>query len=407
MQDTNRNTDKQGISYEKAKELAAHQDSVVRSTLARRTDLPPEILYYLASDPVPEVRSSIALNELAPGQASLLLAKDDHAGVRSDLAVNIASQPPRDIVRRPVSETAIHTALRILARDQVPQVREVLADTIKDVLDAPTDVVKTLATDSKLEVCGPVLEHSPVLDEDDLIAIVESHHAPGALNFISRRKLVQERLSDAIVDTQDVSAIADLLSNHGAQIRENTLDDLVDQAEQVELWHAPMCGRPTLSAQATKHLCKFVAEDLAQNLQRKSSVISLESEPPGTQDFLYSNLPMGNVKAIFAKNKLSVDIISRALESQDYGFVLAALILRSGGEETTAKKIFSEKSPKGIIGLCTLAELPANLAVMIQQRMGRIAPSEVIKPIAGEPLMNHDEAEWQVGFYANLASKSS
>ncbi len=420
------NADK--ISYEEAKTLASHQDAEVRAALARREDVPAEVLYFLAEDAAPEVRRTVAQNEVAPGQASLLLAQDGHAGVRSDLAGKIARDPAGKTKTNSKTRAATNKALRILANDQVPDVREVLADSIKGSPHAPADVIKTLATDSKLEVCGPVLEHSPVLNEDDLIEIIDSNHAPGSLNFISRREVVHERVSDAIVDTNDVSAITDLLSNHGAQILEATLDNLVERAENVELWHAPICGRPVLSGNAVDHLSNFVADDLVKQLESRDDLdddendelitnmlgnqlngggVELEIDPPGSQDFLRADLPIKNVMAIYSKGGLSVDVINRALESQDYGFVLAALIVRTKCDISTAQKIFSEKSAKGIVGLCVVANFPPQLIVKIQQRMGRIAPTEVIKPDGDEPVMSDDDAHWQIGFYAKLASQSS
>ena len=38
------------ISYDKAKELAGHEDEQVRLELAERPDVKPEILYFLAED---------------------------------------------------------------------------------------------------------------------------------------------------------------------------------------------------------------------------------------------------------------------------------------------------------------------------------------------------------------------
>jgi len=430
MQDASRTMNEAKISYEEARALAAHQDTEVRAALARREDIPPEILYFLAEDAAPEVRRTIALNSVAPEQASLLLARDDHAGVRSDLAGKIARQPHRQKTPGQKQITATHDALRILAKDQVPDVREMLADSIKNATDAPVDVVKTLASDTKLEVCGPVLEHSPILGEEDLIEIIDGAHTLGALNFISRREMVQERVSEAIVEANDISAISDLLSNHGAQIRETTLDDLVSRAEEIELWRAPICGRPTLSDDAVGHLSEFVDADLrkqlearddlsddendnlitttlCQNLNAAGEAIELEADPPGSRAFLRADLPLKNVNAIYSRNGLTEDILNRALESQDYGFVLAALIIRTKCDENTARTIFSEKSVKGIVGLCTIAGFSPQLMVKVQQRLGRIAPSEVIKPENDEPVMSTDDAEWQIKFYAKLTSPNS
>lgn len=428
MSDANRKEPETAIAYEEARDLACHQDEVVRAALARRDDVPPEILYFLAEDEAPEVRRTIAQNDVAPSQASLLLAKDAHAGVRSDLAAKLAVRPITEGTPSNTSDAAIVEALKILAVDQLPDVREVLANTIKDVPTAPSDVVNTLARDTKVEVCGPVLEYSPVLQENDLIDIIETLHTPGALNFISRREHVQESVSDAIVETNNVDAIADLLSNHGAQIREKTLDHLVTEAENVDPWHGPLCKRPLLSEVAIDGLKKIVTGELLEQIEAHVStekidrdaeiakkllngfddgaeVIELEKDPVSSESFLHAELPLENVAAIYSKNGISEEIVDRALNAQDFVFVLAALIIKNQCEVETARRIFIDQSPKGIVGLCVMADFSAKLAVKIQQRMGRIPPDDVIKPEGKEPIMTKDSAKWQIEFYAKLANQ--
>jgi hypothetical protein len=428
MSDANRKENETSIVYEEARDLACHQDEIVRAALARREDVPPEILYFLAEDDAPEVRRTIAQNDIAPSQASLLLAKDVHAGVRSDLAAKLAVRPTTDEIMGNQTEIATLEALRILAVDQVPDVREVLANSIKDVSGAPSDVIKTLARDSKLEVCGPVLEYSPVLEENDLVDLVETIHTPGALNFISRREHVQEKVSDAIVGTNDVDAITDLLSNHGAQIREKTLDHLVTDAEDQNDWHAPLCNRPVLSDIAISGLEKFVAGDLFKNIKVSSQkgpvdrdteiankllsgfgdsndTLELEKDLPVSERFLRAELPLEKVAEIYSKKGIADEIVDRALNAQDYVFVLTALIIKTQCEEETARRIFADQSPKGIVGLCVVADFSAKLAVKIQQRMGRIPPDDVIKPEGGAAIMSKDNAKWQIGFYAKLAKQ--
>lgn len=146
----------------------------MRVALAKRDDLRPEILYFLAEDAEAEVRRAVAENTAAPGHTDILLARDSDTDVRSNLAVKIATVAPnlsaeeRDKVRR-----STHGALEMLARDQIKVVRQVLADAMKDIAEAPEGIVKTLARDMEIEVSGPILERSPVLSESDLVEIIE------------------------------------------------------------------------------------------------------------------------------------------------------------------------------------------------------------------------------------------
>ena len=109
----------------------------VRRDLAARSDVEPEILYFLAEDPAPEVRRQIAVNTVTPVHADLLLASDDDEHVRGNLAGKIAALAPglsadeQDKVRQ-----MTYQVLEALARDQATRVRQILSDALKDIADA-------------------------------------------------------------------------------------------------------------------------------------------------------------------------------------------------------------------------------------------------------------------------------
>ena len=55
------------IAYKEAKKLARDRNPAVRSELAERDDVRPEILYFMAEDKMPEVRRRVAANSATPG----------------------------------------------------------------------------------------------------------------------------------------------------------------------------------------------------------------------------------------------------------------------------------------------------------------------------------------------------
>ncbi len=418
------------ISYEESKELARHEDPQVRAKLAQRADIKPEILYFLAEDDDPEVRRTVAENMAAPRQTDILLARDGDQEVRSGLAGKVAALAPglsadeQDSVRRSTYE-----ALEILAKDQITVVRQLLSEALKDVADAPGDVIKTLALDTEIEVSGPVLEFSPLLTDEDLIEIIEQGPAAGGLNAISRRAEVRERVSDALVATDDVGAIADLLANDSAMIREETLDDLIERAPSVELWHAPLTRRPKLPRTAATRLAQFLADNLLEELQERTdfdaetmeaikSVVHerLEGGSDGlgngalsaSQDFLTIDLPVDMAERLYQARKLDGKVIEKALKAGDHGFVLAAMIVKAETDTIVAKRIFLEKSAKGMVALCWKSGLPPKVAVQVQQKMGRIAPSDIIDADGGADYsMSSDEMNFQLEFFADLVGKGA
>lgn len=404
------------LSYDEARDLANDDDPEVRRQLAARDDLEPEILYFLAEDHEPEVRRMVAANETAPRQTHTLLARDADPTVRFGLAEKLARIAPdlSDDERDKLRQSA-HESLTLLAKDEITKVRQILSETLKDVSSAPPDIIKTLALDSELEVSGPVLEFSPVLSDQDLIEIISIGTAKGGLNAISRRQEVGEGLSDVIVGTNDVDAIADLLSNKTAQIREETLDDLIAQADNVELWHAPLVSRPKLPQGAATRLSQFVADTLLDKLASRNDLdtetleavksmvhhrlSNKEADGAHTFDFITSEIPMGVAKTLKAAGRLDENVISKALQANDYPFVLAALIVNSGLDTELVKKILVSHSPKGVVALVWKAKLTAELATQVQQRMSGIAPGEILDAKKGNYALTTDEMNWQIDYF--------
>src|SRR5260221_10069837 len=108
------------IGYEDAKRLARHDDPAVRTALAQRLDVRPELLYFLAEDTDATVRRAVAENAQAPRQADLMLASDHDDEVRSAIAGKIVrAAPGQDAKTREQARAISVEVLEVLARDQV------------------------------------------------------------------------------------------------------------------------------------------------------------------------------------------------------------------------------------------------------------------------------------------------
>lgn len=406
------------IGYDEAKQLAGHQDAKVRAELAAREDLKPEILYFLAEDQDPSVRRKVAVNSSAPAQANLLLAGDKDEAVRTGLAAKISRVAPgltaheQDRLRRMTYE-----ALEMLARDQIPKVRQILSDALKDVANAPPDVIRRLARDAELAVAAPVLQYSPVLTDEDLLEIVGSNPIPGALAAISKRSVVNTRVADAIAASDDVDAIAVLLANPSAQIREETLDRLVDRAADIEAWHHPLVNRPQLPARTAQKLARFVASNLLQALAERrdldpeaakavAAVVrkrldEMEAVGPAKAEARKAAddaTAAARAKTLFAAGQLDETTVDTALTGGDNAFVVAALALMSGLPQPVVKKAADTQSAKGIVAVAWKARLSPALAVQLQQKLLRLPSSRVLQSRAGAYPLTVDEMSWQLEF---------
>jgi uncharacterized protein (DUF2336 family) len=132
--------------------------------------LAPEFPYFFATDEDPAVRKAVAKNDGSPLQADLVLAKDVNQQVREELAYKIGHLIPTltDHESERLAEMTFQV-LEILAKDQVPQVRAIIADEIKHLVDVPKRLIKRLTQDAEDAVAGPILEYSPLLSDEQIL----------------------------------------------------------------------------------------------------------------------------------------------------------------------------------------------------------------------------------------------
>lgn len=424
------------LTYDEAKALAQHQDLTVRKTLAEREDIRPEILFYLAGDPSPEVRKMIARNKTTPARAYAELAKDSNEEIRLDLAQKIASLAPK-LTAYEVDRVQgyAYQALEILASDQLANVRQILAETLKDVTQAPEDLINRLARDSELAVSCPILEHSPVLSEANLLDIISSGISSGALGAISSRATVTTSVSDAIVDTNDVPAITTLLCNESAQIREDTLDLLVERAQNVNEWQGPLVHRPILHNEAALRLAEFVAENLLNSLKQRKDLsartlskvrkevnrrIENSHKPkPATSEtvsdgesnsdlkdeyaWLFQQPPHVIAQNLHRMGRLNTQVIANALNEDDHDFVVAALAENAEVNISVAQRMIAMRSARGIAALCWKAGMDAVWAVRIQAKIAHIPADDILRDNDKKYALTDEEMQWQIDFFTNMA----
>lgn len=204
-------------SYEIQRDMLEGDDTTERLRLAKREDTRPEILYYLADDNVPEVRRAIASNRATPRQADAKLVQDGDEQVRYELADKIGRLVPElSSEQREKAEALTITVLGVLAADQFPKIRAIVSEHLKSSDQVPKDIVLQLAQDLETIVAAPVLQFSPLLSDQDLLAIIAAGRESGALSAIAKRRALGADVSEAVAQTLDPKAVGALLANDSA-----------------------------------------------------------------------------------------------------------------------------------------------------------------------------------------------
>ncbi len=401
----------EGIVYESAKELARHEDVEVRAALAARDDVRPEILYFLAEDESPAVRRVIAANASTPRQADRLLAEDVDDEVRRDLAYKIGRLVPQlNAEQKDQLRELTFEILSILASDQLPQVRQIIAEEIKHCAQVPRHVIGTLARDVELIVSAPVLEYSPLLSDEDLLEIIASPQVRGVIEAISRRAVVSSAVSDAVAASGDVEAITALLANPSAQIREETLDSLIEQAPEQPEWHPPLVRRPDLSVRAVRRIASFVALALLRVLEERHDLpaeaadevrraVVRRIQGAGVDGDMDAALDAARA---FEDGTLDEEAVSTAIGRGDRDYLTKALALKADLEESVVRKVLESQSSKAVTALAWAAGLGMRTAIQIQLRVAKIPPKSVLNAKNGVDYpLTEEELRWHVNLFGS------
>ncbi|WP_157967095.1 DUF2336 domain-containing protein [Elioraea thermophila] len=402
--------------YEEAKRIARAGTVEERAALARRSDMPPELLFYLAADQEGVVRAAVAANDTTPAQANRLLAEDADEQVRTALARKIAALAPTlDAESRDRLQRLTYETLQKLVEDAAVSVRAAIADVVKDMPDAPRDLILRLARDVEIPVCGPVLEFSPLLTTEDLLGLIDQPPNPDALAAIARRPHLNETVSDAIAATASSPAIVALLRNGSAQIREATLDSLIAQAADHVEWHEPLVRRPKLSPRAARALAAIVADHLVRALAERPDLDEATAEflrrqtvkqiawrgpeiPTHRSDRPQPAEAMAKATELTTRGLLDDTTLLAAATRGEARLVAAMLARAASLPLAVVDRAATLRSAKGLVSLCWKGGFSPKVLEPVQALLGRLPPSGMLVAVDDGWPLSEDEMRWQLAF---------
>ena len=122
---------------------------------------------------------------------------------------------------------AAEGALLMLLDDASPLVRQAMAEVFARSIDAPAAIVQALSVDQP-SVALPILEHSPLLIDADLVDIVATGNCEMQC-AIARRVNLPASVSAAIAEVGTPSAALELIENAYAELAPFSWDRIVER----------------------------------------------------------------------------------------------------------------------------------------------------------------------------------
>jgi len=250
-----------------------------------------------------------------------------------------------------------------------------LSTTLATVDGAPSGVVRRLAYDDDITVAGPVLTHSRQLSGDDLTKIAQTK-GQSHLVALSGRSILDEGLTDILIDRGNGDVTRTLARNNGARFSTSGFQNLVVRAEKDETLAESLGVRLDLPEQMFDRLMLQATEVVrawimaAAPAEAKSRIESVLSNVSGRiakqvtapRDYKRAE---ALVAAMQRRDELNEEAIVQFLKDSKIDEVVAAIALICSAPIATVDRLLRDPKHDGVLLLCRAAELKWQTAVLI------------------------------------------
>jgi len=261
---------------------------------------------------------------------------------------------------------AAEGALLMLLDDASPLVRQAMAEVFARSSEAPAAIVQALSLDQP-SVALPVLEHSPLLIDADLVDIVATGNCEMQC-AIARRLKLPASVCAAIAEVGTAAAALELIENAYAELAPFSWDRIVERhghlaairESMLVLEDLPAATRAALVVKLSETLAQFVvarnwlSADRAGRVTgeaRDRSTINIAARSRG-EDI------SGLVRHLRATGQLTAGLILRALLSGNLELFDSALAELSGLPKTRVSALLHDRGGASLRALLQRAGLP-------------------------------------------------
>ncbi len=260
--------------------------------------------------------------------------------------------------------------LRMMAADAEMVVRHAVATSLRQSKHLPRDVALSLANDEP-SVAQPILESSPVLTDEDLIAVLAEGNGTKQV-AVARRADVSTAVAGAVIDTGNAAAVTTLVGNEGAQLGEDLLKRTLDRYSRFETVKAAMVHRNELPVTISERLVALVSDRLKVVLASRhalpadlASDIILDARERATIGLISKATPAQDTQALVAqlhaRGRLTPSLVLRALCTGDIRFTEDAFAEIAGVSGEKAALLVHDAGPLGLKAIYKKCQFPEHM----------------------------------------------
>lgn len=310
------------------------------------------------------------------------LAREKTAESKTELAAIVDSLfEDQGTVLSDREKSLMFNIIHQLVREVEVSVRKKLSEKFATDDDVPRALIKELASD-ELEVAYPILTKSKVLRDEDLIEIIRLRTEEFHL-AITLRDGISEVVSDALIETENVGVIAQLLENESAQISHAAFEYLVDQSKRVDTFQEPLLRRTELPQELAKKMFMWVSAALRHHIIEHydidtASVDRLleQAAREGYESTLTEKTDLSSelIKSLRERGMITPEMLVKTLLDGEIPLFFAIFSDLTQLSDVVIRRIVFDKAGEGIAIACKAIDFSEYDFVTIYRKSRRVAP---------------------------------
>lgn len=302
------------------------------------------------------------------------LLADPSPTARADTAAKVA-QAYRGRALTAAERELAQAIIAALARDVEASVRQALAEQLRDSTELPRSLALRMARDIAA-VAVPLLRHSPVFSDADLIELLQAV-SPQHQSAIAGRASVSVDLADALIAHAAEPAVVVLMGNRGASVGPLQMGRALDRFPDSRGLGDALARHPNLPPKfaarliaqvsdalrealiARYHIPPAMAADTMMQLRERTllGLLGDGAQPPALADL---------VADLQKRGQLTGMLVLRALAGGDLAFFEQALAQLAGISLGNARLLIHDPGRRGLAAIYQRCRLPQDYFRMVE-----------------------------------------
>jgi len=243
------------------------------------------------------------------------------------------------------------------------------------------------------EVALPILQHSQVLDDKDLLELINHTQDVSRYLAISRRERVSLTLSDTLLAKNSEEIISSLVANNGAEISQDGFAKIIELYPHNDRMMQALGDRAHVPAAIIEKMMDKVSASLVARLKEKYKLAGKtidveidmirESETLKLVQITHAQEDVDNlVSQMQASNRLTPSLILSALCQGNFCFFETSLAQLSGIPVSSARALINDRGQLGFRAIYNKSGLKDSMfsAIRILLNAVRDLDTNNIKP---------------------------